>query len=735
MSGTALRPRASRPRTKPLRNRHARKPISYREESSDGDDFNEDASEDEYGSAPSAPQQRYPQRRVQPPPQRVRRKRRSSGRHPLGSMKRIKTSLTTPANGEVQGTAITLLPGKAMPWQTLPYHVWLSIFDYASRPLISDMFQPMPSINWLVQVALCCKAFAEPALSVLYYSPPLSPPARAYRLLEQLATQPVHSTYNYRAKIKYLEPEASGALLYKFSGHEPIDLGAFAAFTPQLRGIGVHLLSDNPRLRKGFNLSRSTNGKGVYQRSLFVALEDHKVALQEWTWNQSLGKQTTSLSGLKEIHTMSPFRTLRDICFVNYDGSLLGKATSREDILAEALSILPDLRSLSFKMCSIVGDRLMALLPASLQALDIYDCAFLRSSALNAFLSIKGNDLRQLNLDHNIALNLSFLADLAKNCPNLRHFRMDLVYFNTYATVRDSDPKYNVLFDETERPSWPTSLETLELYHLRKWSLPLAETLFSSLTDAASSLPNLRQLRIKASLEASGWRDRVVFRDRYTHRLRHVFLRRSAPPNPHLKSISAFNAFQKERSNNGGHGRGRKRSLTLHLAANKKKPNAQRWHVKTDERATKEEDSDSDLPLIRISRNDPADSESNAPLVKLRRSTRPKLQKEDMYTLSESSPQTGKTSHRRRRRKGSAESSSEDSALDEDVVKPISQGQSDNGDDLYVQGMCDIVDVWLDNQRPAEEQLREEDFIDDEASGDEDWNGDDDMPGGGGYAW
>lgn len=735
MPGTALRPRTSRPRTKPLRTRHARKPISYREESSDSDDFNEDVSEDEYGSAPSAPQQRHPQRRVQPPPQRLRRKRRSSGRHPLGSMKKIKTSHATPRNGEGQGGATTHLSGKAMPWQTLPYHVWLSIFDYASRPLNSDMFQPMPSINWLVQVALCCKAFAEPALSVLYFSPPLSPPARAYRLLEQLATQPEHSTYNYRAKIKYLEPEASGTLLHKFAGQDPIDLGAFAAFTPQLRGIGIHLLSDNPKLRKGLNLSRSTSGKGVYHQSLFVALEDYKVALQEWTWNQSLGKQTSSLSGLKEIHRMGPFQTLRNICFINYDGSLLGKATSREDMLAEALSILPNLTSLSFKMCSIVGDRLTPLLPANLQALDIFDCAFLRSSALNAFLSDRGNNLRQLNLDHNIALNLSFLADLAKNCPNLRHFRMDLVYFNTYATVRDSDPKYNVLFDETERPSWPTSLETLELYHLRKWSLPLAEILFSSLTNAASSLPNLRQLRIKASLEASGWRDRVEFRDRYTHRLRHVFLRRSPPPNPHLKSISAFKAFKKEWSNNRGNGRGGRRSLTSHPATHKEKPIAQLSHVKIIERAKKEDDSDSDLPLIRTSRVDPAESDSDAPLLKLRRSTRPKLQKEDMYTLSESSPQTGKTSRRRRRRKGSADSSSEDSALDEDVVEPISQGQSDNGDDLYVQGMCDVVDVWLDNQRPAEEQLREEDFIDDEASGDEDWNGDDDMPGEGGYAW
>ena len=735
MPGTALRPRKSGPRTKPSRTRHARKPISYREESSDSDDFKENSSEDEYGSGPSAPLQRHHQRRLQPPPQRGRRKRGSSGRHSLGSVKRVKTSHTTPRNEEGQGSATTHLPGKAMPWQTLPYHVWLSVFDYASRPLISDMFQPMPSINWLVQIALCSRAFAEPALSVLYYSPPLSPPARAYRLLEHLATLPEHSTYNYRAKIKYLEPEASGALLYKFSGHDPIDLGAFAAFTPQLRGISVHLLSDNPKLRKGFNLSRSTSGKEVYQQSLFVALEVHKVALQEWTWNQSLGKQTTSLSGLKEIHTMSPFQTLRDICFINYDGSLLGKASSREDKFAEALSILPNLKSLSFKMCSIIGDRLMPMLPANLQALHIYDCALLRSSALNGFLSIKGNNLRQLNLDHNIALNLFFLADLAKNCPNLRHFRVDLVYFNTYATVRDSDPKYNVLFDETERPSWPTSLETLELYHLRKWSLPLAETLFSSLTTAASSLPYLRQLRIKASLEASGWRDRVEFRDRYTHRLRHVFLRRSPPPNPHLRSISAFEAFKKERSNNRGDGRRGRRSLISHPAAHQEKPVAQLSHIKVIERAKKEDDSDSDLPLIRNSRTDPAESDSDAPLLKLRRSTRPKMQKEDMYILSESSPQSGKTSRRRRRRKGSTDSSSEDSALDEDVVEPISQGQSDNEDDLYVQGMCDVVDVWLDNQRPAEEQLKEEDFIDDEASGDEDWNGDDDMPGEGSYAW
>lgn len=55
--------------------------------------------------------------------------------------------------------------------------------------------------------------------------------------------------------------------------------------------------------------------------------------------------------------------------------------------------------------------------------------------------------------------------------------------------------------------------------------------------------------------------------------------------------------------------------------------------------------------------------------------------------------------------------------------------------ELYIQGLCDVVDVMIDNLRPAEEQLREDDFLDEEASGDEDWNGDDDVPGDSRYAW
>jgi len=45
---------------------------------------------------------------------------------------------------------------------------------------------------------------------------------------------------------------------------------------------------------------------------------------------------------------------------------------------------------------------------------------------------------------------------------------------------------------------------------------------------------------------------------------------------------------------------------------------------------------------------------------------------------------------------------------------------------LVVHGMCDVVDVNIDNLRPSEVRFNESDFMDSEKSGDEDWNEDED---------
>ena len=94
--------------------------------------------------------------------------------------------------------------GKPAPWHTLPYHVLVLVFHHVGYPLVNDHLHPTPSMGNLSRMALVCKAFAEPALTALYYSPPLLPPSRAYNLFSHLRSQNKNSTYNYRSKVKYL---------------------------------------------------------------------------------------------------------------------------------------------------------------------------------------------------------------------------------------------------------------------------------------------------------------------------------------------------------------------------------------------------------------------------------------------------------------------------------------------------------------------------------------------------
>jgi hypothetical protein len=76
----------------------------------------------------------------------------------------------------------------------------------------------------------------------------------------------------------------------------------------------------------------------------------------------------------------------------------------------------------------------------------------------------------------------------------------------------------------------------------------------------------------------------------------------------------------------------------------------------------------------------------------------------------------------------------------EDNHSPSPRGCRTNEDDSDLdlhagQGMCDIVVIRIDNQRPRETQFNEQDFLDDELSGDEDWTGHDVDIGDGSHAW
>ena len=582
-----------------------------------------------------------------------------------------------------------------MPWQTLPYEVLLQIFRFASQPLWTDLFHPEPSISWLLNTALVCKAFAEPALSVLYYSPPLSPLPRARGLLTQLAAQSSASTYNYRSKIKYLEIEASSVLLHKYFGLPPLDLDELVEMTPQLRGIQIHLKSDQPQYVIAFANRRQTGV--VYERSLFEVLRTNNINLLTWKWNFMFNQITSTSDSypwtmFKDLHLQTPLHSLHTLQIARYH-----KKTSIDELqVANAINALPTLSRLKIHSCDFLDDAFLSLLPRNLQSLRISAWPSLTSDRLRPFLLTHGSNMRELILDHNQSLNIDFLIDFALACPVLENLRVDMSFYSTYATFPDSEPKFETLLIPGRAPTWPTTLQALELLQLRKWTLGSAELFIASLVDSASELLQLRRLVLKTSIEI-GWRDRASFRDQWIGKLRKVFLRHSPAPmtSSPSKIAGRENVLKEDASSRPPKGLDESRSRRSGLRR-RQEGSFVRVEIPKDVLDT---ETDSDTPIVPRS---------------TRRSTRLRDQDAEESFQSENgheSPPEVKISEL-------------DSPIDEkDTTIPC-----------FIQGMCDVVDIRIDNLRPAQVQFNETDFLDEPLSGDEDWNSDDSLPAEG-YAW
>jgi len=299
--------------------------------------------------------------------------------------------------------------------------------------------------------------------------------------------------------------------------------------------------------------------------------------------------------------------------------------------------------------------------------------------------------LQYLNLSHNRSLNLGFLTDLKYTCPNLKILLMDLTYYSTLLSYKDSDPAFKFLLGSDEIPTWPATLERLELIHLRKWSSAAAENLFGSLIESAEDLPFLRTLILKAAIDI-GWRDRAGFRETWISRLQMTFLRRYVSPDPCLASARVF----RERAG----------------IESKTSPLAEATKID----AAPEKDSDES-----------------------------QLQDED--STLDSSITSQPTSRRSRRIKDLA---SEARRASQEPSTPAEETESDTQivsrrdwkqeSAQHFQGLCSVVEVTIDNMRPSEVQFDEGDFLDSERSGDEDWTGDVDgdveaADARAGYAW
>ena len=609
------------------------------------------------------------------------------------------------------------------PWQTLPYHVLFEIFCYTSPALLKSTPCPTSPISWLFQVALLCKSFSEPALSVLHYDPPLDSPLRAQSFLAHLLEQDDRSAFNYRAKVKYFTVENMDIVYRKHKGHDPLDMADLIAVTPQLRGLCFHL----PRPSIHHRLL-PTNSKARLKEkitSIIGALQGQAISLQEWKWN-SATMDTWAKDAFVEMenyHKTSPFRLLTRLTISGF--SVIPSVTAPETQLASAICALPNLQELHLAMSSLVNNTLLPLLPSRLKVLSL-TATEVDSKTFSAFLTSHGRELRRLSLSHNQMLNLSFLVSLAQTCPALESLVMDLTYLDKYPTLHDNNPRYASVLFPHEIPTWPSSLQQLELLHVRRWDMKTADVFFRSLVSGAQGLPNLRSINIKASLNESGWRERVNFRDRWVAAFKKVFKRVSPPPNPHLASIGAFRAYQARQVNTP---RSRRRALASSVTENPKN-STRALQVVVPLAVTPKQEC--------RTRTASVDSRSSdEPLVHRRRSTR--LRSYDDIPLYADKNAASRLVHRRHRRtKASDEdSSSEDSAMDDDTSFDEDgrlKVQVDLGRKPFIQGMCDVVRLSIDNLRPTEEQLNENDFLDEEVSGDEDWNGDD-IDVNDGYAW
>ncbi|KAL2263260.1 hypothetical protein VTK26DRAFT_7525 [Humicola hyalothermophila] len=605
-------------------------------------------------------------------------------------------------------------------WATLPYHVLTQIFRYAAISI-----EETDRAKWLNSTSRVCRSFAEPALTVLYESPPLLNRPMAHGLVSLLSQDPSTTMFNYRAKVEelWIGVEEIASKTYK---GQPLDFGALVGNLPRLKFIQFYHSKDDPPFR-----SLDESLRWHYPPALFRALNgahdqgegtggERYTKLEGWQWNRRLMGPDLGLAGIKALHHTPPFANLKKVSFLNYQvPSLLAKRDSDDadlaaqdrafvESMAQGIAALPALEFLSIESSTAANGEMLPLLPKTLKILELVNCWEVNGDDFSSYLLSNGHSLEHIILRHNQSLSMSFLTVLGTACPRLQTLRVDCKTFNHHEFYRDSDPNYDNLLTADQIPNWPESLRALELKNMRKWTAEAAETLFQSLVDSAPKLLSLRHLVLKAMLDIP-YRQRSQIRDKWAARLKQVFLREQTDPKP-LFSLRQQQQTDKEVSTT---------SATEGKTAPRRK------------------------------------SSRKSPGTPSRRSGRIAAFRASPHASSRASS-VGRDLRHGLGRPSYAEP---DTDVDDDEDDDVEEGtgeekeeESSNGSfgadgrhacqnssaaaSLFRHGMCEKVEIQLDNQKPAEKTFGMEDFLDSEADdlSDEDWDGDDeDLDVG--YAW
>jgi hypothetical protein len=608
------------------------------------------------------------------------------------------------------------------PWAQLPYYVLLRIFECAAgTPMSSN------AAKWLLDASLVCRAFTEPALTALYQRPPLLTLHMAHGFSSLLCKSPDDTIFNYRQKVKCLEIDAGAIASKPFRG-QYLDFKTVFNNAPRLAEVYIDHEKDQAPYRNLYENIKWTYPADMYfalgialvdgaRRGDFSLVPAQSISsvpkLKSWMWNRRM-LAGFPLHKLKELHKFPAFQGLRKLVFTNFqlasvqardpdDPDIVNTDLRLVDSLVQSISVLLDLRHLVVECSTAVTGHFLSQLPKSIECLELICCWEVTADHLAEYLLSHGNALRRLTLHHNQSLSLAFLPILAAACPRLESLRMNLTYYSSLEMYNTSDPAYDRLLTADQVPTWPATLRHLILKNLRRWDKAAAEAFFQSLLDSAPNLPDLRHLEIKAMLDIP-FRERSELRDKWEADLKQVFLRKWVDPLPHFTL--------------------RPRHQILEAVP----PQSAKGTRHTKKRSPPGANNPDSLSPRRSGRFATLPSGP---------SSRASSTGRDMR---------GKTA---RRPVVYAEPDTEDDDDDDDILSDEDEASQSNPFDslqrpsassspaFFVQGLCDVVDVRFDNQKPVENQFRMEDFLDDDSNDptDDDWSEDVGHESDHAYAW
>jgi hypothetical protein len=597
-----------------------------------------------------------------------KRQRTAEGSRP----RRSRTNFVL-GRGLPQKTSSVIIPilqsnVKAVPWEALPHFIWSQILTTAADSIEYES-NPRAATYWLYNCCLVCRSLLDSAFTSLYASPVLHN-AQVPKLIRTLELDDTSALANYGSRIHTLRVGASYVLAPNYA--------TLFELTPQLKDIQVYQVSSGKWTRVGFSMlstMRFAPLKEFFQGSS-VRLETFR-----WASIDSASFQPEVV----DLHRSSVLKDLRDISFMSWSPMQPSQIEVHKEVAIGTLNLLAKIQKVTFEDCSILDGTLFSRLEPLLSTLTIQNCPNIDSAMLGDFLTRRGQHLESLRLTSNRALSLEFLPVLYEHTPRLKILAVDMHYNSKLSSVSDVDPDFDFSLTTDTLPRWPPQLQEISFLHLRRWSLETAEGFFGSLIDSARYLTDLRKLTLTAILKVN-WRDRAAFRDLWTELFKEVYECRSKPPNPNWRSIDAFYA-----------------SKDLEITKTSEHSHGSSQLV----------DTTPTRRSVRLPRqNDGRSTFTSATLPKDRLDVVERLQRLRYQN------RTGITRERAISVESDVSSEDEDDEQDTDSVK------SDHIE-VFIQGMCSLVDIRIDNQRPAETQFKEQDFMDDEKSGDEDWDGED----------